>query len=199
MQPALTLVSAPAVEPVTLAQAKLHLELDSDITKYDDLIEDELIPAAREYFEKYTGRAFVDQTWRVALDDFSEGEIWLPKPPLLAVTGIAYTDTGGAAQVLAADQYTVDNSFSAGPRIVPAWQVAWPAVRSVPAAVLVTFRAGYADRAGSPQQDGSVVPGPLRAAMKLYIGSLFKDREAGQVPQAALDLARPYRVEGLGA
>lgn len=196
---ALTLIAAPDEEPITLAQAKLHLEIDDDITKYNDLIEDELIPAARQWAESYTGRAMIDQTWRLALDNFAGGEIWLPKPPLLAVSEIGYTDTDGAAQILAANQYTVDASFEAGPRIVPAWGVSWPAVRSVPSAVLVTFRSGYADRSGSPQEDGSVVPGPLRSAMKLYIGALFADREGGKVPQAALDLARPYRVEGLGA
>ena len=57
----------PVLEPVTLAEAKLHLRsYTSDIAE-DDLING-LLVAAREWVEDYTGRALVEQRWSLSLD-----------------------------------------------------------------------------------------------------------------------------------
>jgi hypothetical protein len=47
----------PAIEPVTLTLAKLHLRLDADFTLDDTLI-GLYISAAREHCERYTNTAF---------------------------------------------------------------------------------------------------------------------------------------------
>ena len=57
---ALTLITAPTTEPVTLAEARLHLRLDSDFTADDDLIE-VLIQSAREAAEQELGVALITQ------------------------------------------------------------------------------------------------------------------------------------------
>ena len=53
----LTLVSPPAAEPVTLAEAKSHLKLD---TSDEDTLIASLITAARARAEWHTGRALVE-------------------------------------------------------------------------------------------------------------------------------------------
>ena len=61
----LKLVTAASTYPVTLAEAKLHLRVDS--TDEDTLIT-ALITAATEMCEQKTGRAIMQQTWDVTLD-----------------------------------------------------------------------------------------------------------------------------------
>jgi Phage gp6-like head-tail connector protein len=59
----------PAVEPVTLKEAKIFLRVDDDITVDDDLI-DELIIAARDYCETFCSRSFANKGYRQCLDSF---------------------------------------------------------------------------------------------------------------------------------
>lgn len=57
-------VTAPAVEPITLTEAKLHCKVD--LTTDDDLITP-LIVAAREEIERRTWRALITQTLELVL------------------------------------------------------------------------------------------------------------------------------------
>ena len=52
--------AAPSVEPVSLAEAKAHVQQDQAV---DDALITRLIVAARQYFETMTGRALIEQTW----------------------------------------------------------------------------------------------------------------------------------------
>lgn len=55
-------------EPVTQAEAKLWLKLDSDLTEDDDLVE-LLISDARIYCESYAGRAFKGKNVTLRVDE----------------------------------------------------------------------------------------------------------------------------------
>jgi hypothetical protein len=77
----LQLNTPPAQEPVTLAQAKAWLRVESG-TDEDDLIA-ALIAAARARAEWHTGRAFVTQGWTLWLDRAAP-VIGIPLPPLQA-------------------------------------------------------------------------------------------------------------------
>ena len=50
-------ITAVAIEPVTLAEARLQLRMTVDDTAADDPLINVLITAAREFAEHYTGRA----------------------------------------------------------------------------------------------------------------------------------------------
>jgi len=63
----LKLVTPPAVEPVTLDEAKAHLRLDSN---EDDTYVSALIAAARERVELFLRRALITQTFEFTLDGF---------------------------------------------------------------------------------------------------------------------------------
>lgn len=63
----LTLVTPPAVEPLSLAEAKAHLRLEIDDD--DDLVS-ALVVAARQKCESRLVRAFVTSGWRFTLDGF---------------------------------------------------------------------------------------------------------------------------------
>lgn len=168
----LLLVNTPAEEPLTVAEAKLHLRIPEDQTAEDGLV-DALVRAAREYCEGLQRRAYVEQTWRLTLDEFpygSEGQaILVPKPPLKSVASIKYRDNTGSLVTLAASEYTVDLVSQPG-RIVPAYGKYWPNTRSIPNAVEVEFVCGYGTAASVPTAE--------KQAMKLLIGHWYANREA---------------------
>lgn len=71
---------APLIEPITLAEARLHLRVDS--TDEDTLITS-LIAAAREDCEAFQNRKYLTQTWEYWLDSFPSTDfIEIPNPPL---------------------------------------------------------------------------------------------------------------------
>ncbi len=186
------LVTAPAAEPITLAEAKAHLRVDGSD---DDTLIASLIGAARRHVEDLTGRALITQTWRLSWDDQFPAEIRLPKGSLQSVDEIAYIDTAGATQILDPSAYQVDADSEPG-RVVPVYGASWPVARSQPAAVTVDWTCGYGDAADD-------VPAPIKAAMLLLIGTLYRDREGlgsdglTELPTQGL-LLSPYRLWGFG-
>ena len=127
----LKLITPPVVEPVTLAIAKQHVRCDfSD----DDTLIPVYITAARQMAEKYTRRAFFNQTWQLSLDQFPifacsstlpirSRENWpfyssywdgitirLPRPTCVSVISITYIDLTGTTQTLPSDSYYVDTT-----------------------------------------------------------------------------------------
>ena len=75
---ALVEVTPPAVEPLTLQEAKDHLRVDH--TDDDSLI-DPMIKTARMYAEGKTRRALITQTWDWLLDSFPAWTLTVPMPP----------------------------------------------------------------------------------------------------------------------
>ena len=208
----LTLVTAPAAEPVSLAEAKAHMRIDSAA---DDSLISALITAAREAAEAHTRRALVSQTWRLTLDGFpapplpwwdgvrqaadmpgAGSVIELPRPPLVSVTSVTTYDDGDNPTVASAASYFVDSDSEPGRVALRSGQT-WPAVGRVAGGVEVIFVAGYGA--------ASAVPQAIRQAMLMYIGHLFENREAeaatgtrvGALPPGVAALWRPYRVLGL--
>lgn len=204
---ALTLVTAPAAKPLTLAEAKAHLRVDG--SDDDDLIT-ALIAAATAHIDGRDGwlnRALVSQTWDLTLDAFPGanrfnpyGAIQVPLPPLISVTSITYVDTAGATQTLSSSLYTVDVKSTPG-RIVPAYGKTWPSTRDQVNAVTVRFVAGYADSGASPADPADNVPQAIKQAMLLMIGHWYANREAvnvgnvvNEMPISAAALLNPFRV-----
>lgn len=75
------LLTAPAVEPLSLAETKDYLRVEHNDD--DDLI-GALIAASRIHVEAQTRRALITQTWRITLDAWpSEGRLPI-RPPLFA-------------------------------------------------------------------------------------------------------------------
>lgn len=66
---ALVLVTSPSEEPVTLAEVKLDMRVDTDFTDHDSLIQS-YIQAGRQHAETICRRAFVTQSWRLTADRF---------------------------------------------------------------------------------------------------------------------------------
>lgn len=189
---ALQLVTAPATEPITTAEAKTQLRVTGSTD--DDYI-DGLVATVREYLDGrrgILGRALITQTWRLHMDEFPSGGIQLPRPPLISVSNVTYLDSDGNSQTLTVtDDYLVD-IYSEPGWVVPAVNTSWPSTYDTINAVSVEFVCGYGA--------ASDVPKPLIHAMKLLLSHYYENREATIVgtsvtdlPQGVQDLIANYR------
>lgn len=182
-------LTAPAVEPVTLAEAKAHLRVDD--TNSDTEIT-AMIRAAREWVETYLDRSLVHTQWRATYDTFP-WEFELPRPPMAssgtttAVT-VTYTLETGSTATLDATTYRVDRDDTPGV-IRTVYSGTWPGHLADQNAISVTWWGGY----GS---DGTSVPQTIRSAMLMLISHLYENRVAtvstGAVPQDV-----PFGVKAL--
>lgn len=187
------LITAPVVDPITLAEAKAQCRVDLD--DEDDLITG-YIAAARRWCEKIDRRAYLTQTWQLWLDAWPAGnEITLRKPPLQSVSSIVYYDDADTATTLAASNYYVDTVSEPG-RVVLRSTASWPSTTLRDAnGVCVTFVAGWAAAADVPQ--------PIRQALRLIVGHWYENREAASLgavsreielgARALLDIERMVR------
>lgn len=220
----LTLTSPPAVEPVSLDEAKLQCRIDSDLYDDDDLVS-ALITAARQYVEEVCGRALITQTWRLALPGFPGATgvlgvpvygvdpLALPGTPVAgsvafryalrltrgivkSITSVTYVDGTGTTQTLDPASYILSaDQWEA--TLTPAPGTMWPVTLVHPEGAVITYVAGYGD-------DATSVPQPIRAAIKLLVGHLYENRESvivsasravvAEVPFTVDALLAPYRV-----
>ncbi|MDD3029973.1 MAG: head-tail connector protein [Alphaproteobacteria bacterium] len=204
-----SLVTPPAVEPLTLTEAKAHLRLD---TSADDALIGTLIAGARQWAERYTGRAFITQTWALSVDripsdrDERDGMVDgaigsldglralnLPRAPLQTVTGVQTFDNDDTAHTFSADNYYVDTAHEPG-RIVLRSGAVWPYAERDANSIVVTYTAGY----GAAASD---VPAPLRTAIAGIVAHSYQNRGDANavVPASVRALLDPYRVRFSGA
>ena len=178
----LTLDTPPAIEPVTLAEAKAHLKVD---VGDDDALITALISAARARAEWHTGRAMITQAWTLWLDAWPD-VIELPLPPLQAVTALTTYGRDDAAHVLDGASYFVD---TASGRVTLNYGRCPPTDLRRLNAVAVAFTAGYGGAAAN-------VPPPLKEAILELIAFLYENRgEApAELPLDCLALLAPYRI-----
>jgi hypothetical protein len=161
----LTRITAPAAQPVTLAEAKAFAAIET--TDWDALVASMIAgaTAALDGEAGELGRAILEQTWRLDLDGFPacSGAIELPLPPLISVDEITYLDPAGAEQTLAPTAYRVTGAGSWGfARITPALDERWPATARL------------------------AVPEDLRIAIMARVAGAFAVRESVILAQAAL-------------
>ena len=162
------LITPPSTEPVTTAEAKLHLRVDDAA---EDALIDGYIGAARAQCEHILGRSLMPQTWELVLNVFPADDIELLNPTIISITSIKYIDANTGTEVtLAANQYVLDKDNEPG-CVMPAAGVTWPATADVSNAVRIRYQAGYADAASVPES--------IKSWIKLAVGVWFKNREAG--------------------
>ncbi len=191
----LTRSVAPAVDLVTLAEAKAHLRVEHSAE--DTLIQDYTTAAIELLDGRYgtLGRALVNQTWILKLPCFPASRvIELPLPPLVSVTDIKYNDTASAEQTMTATDYTVQADHFVG-RIVLGSDKSWPSTDNEVDAVTITYVAGFG-------ATSAAVPAAIKAAARVIIGELYANRGFSMAPDAVQSnaqkavtaLLRPYKV-----
>ena len=195
-----SLVTPPAVEPVLLAEAKAQARID---TTADDALVTSLITGARQWAEKYTGRAFITQTWQMALDQLptvadkgldAASYLSLPRPPLQSVSAVQYFDNADAAYAWPAINYFVDTVREPG-RLALRCGSVWPCASRLTNGIVITYVAGY----GS---NGAAVPEPIKTAIRQLVAHWYEHRgdvdTAASVPLVIQALLDPYRIRYAG-
>lgn len=157
----------PATEPLTTAEAKLHLRVTSST---EDAIVDRLIAACRDMAQNELWRSLITQTWELTLDAFPD-QIELLYPRILTVSSVLYLDaTTGVQTALDPATYVVDKKSEPG-WIVPAYGYTWPDTYETINAVTVTYTAGY----GASASD---VPAGIKNWILAHVVHYFDNRDA---------------------
>jgi uncharacterized phiE125 gp8 family phage protein len=179
----LKLITGPAAEPVSLAEAKLHLRVE---VTTDDALITRLIVTARRQAETKLDRALVNQTWELVLDswpaDGGPDAVRITNPPLVSVTSITYLDPAGGTQTVNSGDYVV---LAGTPGLIfPAVGKSWPAVQSRPGVITVRYVAGFG-------ADATTVPECVKTWILMHIGAWYENREAVSVIQGGVALIIP--------
>ena len=210
------LLTPPAVEPVLLAEAKLHARID---TAADDTLVASLLVAARQWVERHTGRALITQTWQGAMDGArvadgvcgsagslgvlgrEGGSLILPRAPLQSVLSVQAFDETDTGVLWPSSQYFVDTLREPG-RLTLRQGAVWPVAMRRANGMVVTYVVGYGD-------DGTAVPEPIKTAIRALVAHWYEHRgeavtassgRAGAtlVPLTIEALLGPYRVVSVG-
>lgn len=175
----------PAVEPITLAEAKSYLRITNS---NDDSFITALISAVRRRCEEYTQRALITQAWTLWLDrlldrncrntgygDFSINHVTrldealdLPRSPLQSVTFMNSYAADNSATVFSTSNYFVDTASEPGRICLNAGAI-WPVQGRRFNCYEIEFVAGY----GST---GASVPDDLKQGMFFLLKTLYADK-----------------------
>lgn len=185
-----TRATGPAVEPLTVAEAKLHLRVD---TTEDDTYIGTLITAAREWVENYLDRTLITTQLILRAAEFPTEELELARPPMVAsgtatAVVITYTLADTTTATLSTALYRVDRTSTPG-NVAPVINGTWPSdVIEDANAVAVTYWAGYGPTSAS-------VPATIRHAMLMLIGHWYESRSTVLVGSISKPLE--FAVESL--
>ncbi|MCQ0987542.1 head-tail connector protein [Jiella sp. LLJ827] len=165
--------------PVSLAEAKRHLRVDHDDD--DDMIT-AMIETATARLDGYSGvlgRAIVSQAWRETFDGFCR--VMRLRLPASEISSITWRNAAGQISTVAEEEYALKaDAIGSFVRFRNAHVL--PADLYESEAVSITYTAGYGELVdGQPNP----VPGPIRSAILLMVGDLYRFRETAENGGAA--------------
>jgi uncharacterized phiE125 gp8 family phage protein len=187
---ALVLTSGPAAEPVTLAEAKVHMRVDGDA---EDTLISSLIITSRLHIEAALGLAFITQSWSYFLDAWPAArDVKLPLRPVQSIAAVRLYAADESLQTISADTYVLDGAGTPA-RLVRHGGTVWPVPGKSSNGIEIAFVAGYGSTASS-------VPAPIRQAILLLVAHWYEHREPVElgtpgvpVPPMVSELLLPYR------
>ncbi|WP_170984396.1 head-tail connector protein [Rhodoligotrophos defluvii] len=185
--------SPPAVEPVSLEQARGHLRVDG---AFEDELIAALITSARIHLEIATRRIFITQGWSVFLDDWpKDGIITLPIRPVQTVDRVLVYGDDGEPELVDPAIYVADTGVL--PRLKPRTGKQWPRPERAFRGIEIEVTAGYGD-------EPETVPATLRQAILQLVAHWYENREPVglgdqpfELPAMIKALIAPYRVLAL--
>lgn len=157
------LLTAPAVEPLSLADARSFLRVEHDA---DDAIIAALVSAARNHVEALTRCALIAQTWRLVLDRWPDSGRIKPRiGPLRSLAAVRVFNAAGEASAIDPETFVIDRA--AGVIAAPGWSLPAPG-RGV-AGIELDIETGFGE---SP----SDVPPKLLQAIRMLVAHWYENR-----------------------
>jgi uncharacterized phiE125 gp8 family phage protein len=179
------LVDGPTIEPVSLADAKLWLRIDTP--DEDDLVR-ALIVAARLMVEAEIGQVLIGQNWRLVGDVWPQGDL-IPVRigRILGVSGGRTYSAESIPVPIAANRFTVVPN--AEPPAILALDK--PAPGRAYGGIEIDLRLGYGEAPGD-------VPETIRLAIRRLVTLWYENRGEADDPQYGVPpqiraLLRPFR------
>lgn len=195
----LKLVYRSTTPAVSLTEMKAHLRRED--TDEDDTLIERYTQAATQYVENWTGLCLVDTTWDYFFS-YPDGEdpygrfVTIPKGPLIDVEGVFYRDTAEGEFSGYTVSYVDPPSRS---RIYLSATGSWPTTDTAILPGRIRFRAGFVDQSSPSDLSANEVPEDIKAAIQLYVGSLYDRREettqGSKAPWGCEQLLRMWRVD----
>jgi len=187
------LLSGPAVEPVTLAQAKQFIRVEHDD---DDDVITALIAGSRIHVETQTRRALITQSWRLVRDVWPElGCVPVLPVPLRTLDAARVYKADGSTLPVDLAAFIVDKA--AAPARLSFTRGALPPPGRPVAGIEIDVTCGYG---GAPE----TIPEALRQAIRLLVAHWYENRglvaigqEIAVLPETVAALIAPYRVLAL--
>lgn len=166
------LVTPPALEPVTIADARAFLRIS---TESEDEILRRIIKTARELVEAETGLALVDQTWRLRVDRWPRsGRLAIFKYPVKAVTAVVAYRPDGSAISMEPEEFILQH----GRRPQRVYMAQYPDAQTF-CGLEVDFIAGFGET-------GVEVPDALKQAILTLTAHLYENRAGLDTTKAEL-------------
>lgn len=173
---------------ITLEDAKAHLVV---LDTKDDALIRRLIDAASKHVESHIGYVALERDETFLFDGFGRHLELRLRPVDATSIAVQYLDGNGDTQTFTDIRKILKNGTT---RILPAIGFCWPCVPCAEAVISVTATVGLGadDTAAS-----AIAPDNIKHAVRLCVGSWYRDREVGAVPEWAdklLDDERARRV-----
>jgi uncharacterized phiE125 gp8 family phage protein len=182
---ALVMTSGPAVEPVSVADAKIHLRVDG--TAEDALIAS-LIITSRLHVEAALNLALITQSWSYFLDRWPQAcEVALPLRPVQSIIAVRIWSAEDTSETVATSTYVLDGA-AAPARLVWAASACPPVPTRRVNGIEIALQAGFGDGADA-------VPAPIRHALLLLVAHWYENREPVEI--GATDMEIPAMVSTL--
>lgn len=159
-------------EPVTLTEAKIHLEYTGTLK---DAYIWSLVSAARRICEGYAGLSFVTQERSVKLDRFpANSYLYLPYGPVQSVLSFTYTDDDDVVQTLVEGTDFELDIHSPVARVYPIDSTGittWPTdAKDQLQGIEVVYQTGFDDASGEAP------PPEVRISTLRVLAKLFENR-----------------------
>lgn len=167
-------ITAPATEPISLAQVKLFLRIEHD---EEDSLLALFITAAREAAEEVLGKSLITQSQRLYVPCPKNTLLALPRGPVQSIQTVAVEDEEGNLTTLDSDTYRLHE----GRGLLQLYHIV------LGPTLVVTYVAGFGDT-------GEEVPSIIRQGLFNHIAAFYETRET-QTPMPELVKAfyLPYR------
>ena len=157
------LLSAPALEPISVAEAKTYLRISHDD---DDAVIASLIAAARGQIEAMTRRGLIVQTWRIVRDAWpKESRVRLRIGPLRSLVAVRVYDANGTTASIDPASFVLDKTTDT--IASPSWSL--PSPGRAQAGIELDVQLGYGPAATD-------VPEPLRHAIRMLTAHWYDNR-----------------------
>jgi uncharacterized phiE125 gp8 family phage protein len=180
------LITPPALEPVSLAEARAHLRIAH---VDEDALIGTLISSARRIVEARTGLFLIEQVWTSYLDDWpDDGIVLLPLSPVTVVGEVGVFGEDDVKAVIDPAHYYADLT-SRPPRLLLRGSRVWARPGRIANGIAITVTAGYGPAAPS-------VPEALRQAVLQFVAHWYEHRGNAVPPPLPLTidpLIQPYR------